>query len=107
MEKKITIEELEKQCLEAEQNFKTLHEQLTKARKDEEETRQAKLKAEKDARYKEVIDAYDKFEKLRSKYIDDYGSFTFKTTSSLPYWWNMFSIYCSKSCSRQLLIFEW
>lgn len=92
MEKKINIEELEKQCLEAEQNFKTLHEQLTKARKDEEETRQAKLKAEKDARYKEVIDAYEKFKELRSKYVDDYDSFTFKTTSNLPYWWNMLSI---------------
>ena len=92
MEKKINIEELEKQCLEAEQNFKTLHEQLTKARKDEEEAKQAKLKAEKDTRYKEVIDAYDKFEKLRNKYVDDYGGFTFKTTSSLPYWWNTFSI---------------
>ena len=83
MEKKLTIEELEKQCLEAEQNFKTLHEQLTKARKDEEETKQAKLKAEKDARYKEVVDAYDKFEKLRSKYVNDYGQFTFETDSGL------------------------
>ena len=92
MEKKINIEELEKQCLEAEQNFKTLHEQLTRARKDEEETRQAKLKAEKDARYKEVIDAYDKFEKLRSKYVDDYGSFTFKRMSSMPDLWKLFSI---------------
>ena len=51
-----------------------------------------KLRAEKDARYKEVIDAYENFEELRSKFVEDYGSFTFKTTSNLPHWWNMFSI---------------
>jgi hypothetical protein len=49
--------------------------------KIEEEARQkAKLAAEKEARYKEVIDAYENFEEFRSKYVDDYGSFTFKTT---------------------------
>ena len=51
-----------------------------------------KLRAEKESRYKEVIDAYENFEELRSKYVEDYGSFTFKTTSNLPHWWNMFSI---------------
>lgn len=92
MEKKINIEELEKQCLEAEKNFKALHNQLTKAKEAEKEAKVAKLKAEKDARYKEVVDAYENFEELRSKYVDDYGSFTFKTTSNLPNWWNMFGI---------------
>ena len=47
--------------------------------KIEEEARQkAKLAAEKEARYKEVIHAYENFEELRGKYVDDYGSFTFK-----------------------------
>lgn len=59
-------------------------------RRDQEE--QEKLIAEKEARYKEVIDAYDNFEELRSKFVEDYGSFTFNTTSNLPHWWNMFSI---------------
>ena len=94
MEKKLNIEELEKACLEAEKNFKTLHDKLTKARKDEEESKLAKLAAEKETRYKEVIDAYDNFEELRSKFVEDYGSFTFgkSSYSNLPNWWNMFSI---------------
>ena len=50
-----------------------------KKRIEEEQAKKAKIKAEKEARYKEVIDAYDNFEELRSKYVDDYGSFTFKT----------------------------
>ena len=92
MENKFNIEELEQQCIEAESTFKALRNKLIKAKKDEEETKRAKLRAEKESRYKEVIDAYDNFEELRTKYVEDYGSFTFKTTSNLPHWWNMFSI---------------
>lgn len=93
MENKINIEELERQCLEAEKNFRILHDQLTKAKKNEEEIKIAKIRAEKETRYKEVIDAYENFEELRSKFVDDYGSFTFgKSYSNLPHWWNMFSI---------------
>lgn len=47
----------------------------------EKKEKQAKLTAEKEARYKEVINAYENFEELRSKYVDDYGSFTFKYKS--------------------------
>lgn len=92
MENKFNIEELEKQCLEAEKNFKTLRDQLTKAKETEKEAKAAKLKAEKDTRYKEVVNAYENFEELRNKYVDDYGSFTFKTTNNLPHWYNMFNI---------------
>jgi molecular chaperone GrpE (heat shock protein) len=93
MEKKLTIEELEKQCREAEKIFKALHDQLKEAKKKEEEERLAKLAAEKDSRYKEVVDAYDNFEELRNKYVDDYGSFTFeKSHNNVPHWLNMFSI---------------
>lgn len=87
--KKLTIEELEEQCLEAERAFKTLHEQLVQAKKEEEETQRAKRQAEKETRYKEVVDAYENFEELRDKYVDDYGSFTFRTgngTSSVWRW---------------------
>lgn len=79
MEKKLTIEELEKQCLEAEKNFKTLHEQLTQAKKEEEEAKKAKLEAERESRYNAVLDAYKRFEKLRTEYVDDYGYFTFES----------------------------
>ena len=92
-DKKFNIEELEKQCLEAEEKFKTLHEQLTKAKEDEAKAQRKKLEAEKDARYKEVIDAYANFEELRSNYVNDYGCFTFKTTNlnqdgSHSWFWN-------------------
>lgn len=75
--KKVNIEELEKQCHEAEKNFKAIQEQLAQARKEEEEAKKAKLAAEKEARYKEVIDAYENYEELRNKYADDYGYFVF------------------------------
>lgn len=79
--KNMETEELIKLCkdIEAELN-----------RREQEE--QDKLIAEKETRYKEVVDAYENFEELRVKYVEDYGSFTFKTTSNLPHWWNMFSI---------------
>ena len=79
--KNMTTEELRKMCQDLEMELE---------RREQEE--KDKLKAEKDARYKEVIDAYENFEELRSTYVEDYGSFTFKTTSNLPNWWNMFSI---------------
>ena len=85
MENKFTIEELEAK-------YKALGEELEARKKAEAEERNAKLRAVKDARYKEVINAYENFEELRSKYVEDYGSFTFKTTGNLPHWWNMFSI---------------
>ena len=49
-----------------------------KIKMEEEAKQKAKLAAEKDARYKEVIDAYENFEELRSKYVNDYGRFTFE-----------------------------
>lgn len=85
MEKKLTIEELEAA-------YKAMGEELEARKRAKAEEREAKLRAEKDARYKEVIDAYENFEELRCKYVEDYGSFTFKTTSDLPHWWSMFSI---------------
>lgn len=71
-----------------EEMLKELKEEL----KRREQERQDMLAAEKEFRYKEVIDAYENFEELRSKFVEDYGSFTFKTTSNLPHWWNMFSV---------------
>lgn len=53
-----------------------------KKKLEEEAAKKAALAAEKDARYKEVIDAYDNFMELKGKYVADYGNFTFKRTSS-------------------------
>ena len=84
MEKKreFTIEELEAEYL-------ALGEELRQRKQAEKEEREAKLKAEKDARYEEVIDAYENFEKLRSKFVDDYGYFTFEG-HSVPRLWDFF-----------------
>lgn len=83
--KEFTIKELEAQ-------YKALGEEIEARREVEKEERNARLRAEKDSRYKEVINAYENFDELRVKFVEDYGSFTFKTTSNLPHWWNMFSI---------------
>ena len=85
--KKTNIEELRKQYLEAEESFRMLQEQLAQAEKEEEEARRAKLRAKKEARYKEVVDAYEKFEELRDKYLEDYGKFTLTTPNSSSTFW--------------------
>ena len=92
MEKKLTIEELEKQYLDAEKNYKQLKEKFDQAKKEEEDAKKAKLEAEKQARYDEIITVYKHFEKLRSEYVDDYGYFTFESKSkngdSHSWFWN-------------------
>ena len=77
--KEFNITELEQQYLEAEKNFKLLREQFELAKKEEEEKKRVKLEAEKETRYKEVIIAYENFDELRNKYIEDYGYITFTT----------------------------
>ena len=74
MDENTTIEELQAQ-------YDALGAELEARKKAAAEERNAKLRAEKDARYKEVIDAYEKFEKLRTAYVDDYGYFTFETNN--------------------------
>lgn len=92
MTKKVKLKELEQQCLEAEKVFKALQEQLEQAKKEEEEAKKAKLEAEKQQRYDEIVEAFKKFEKLRDKYVDDYGYFIFETTNkkdgSYSWFWN-------------------
>ena len=55
-----------------------------KKRIEEEQAKKAKLEAQKQKRYDEVVDAYKTFYKLRSEYIDDYGTFVFKTCEKIP-----------------------
>ena len=90
MEKKLDIKELEKQYLEAEKTFKMLKEQFDEAKKEEEEAKKAKLEAEKQKRYDAILDAYKEFEKLRSEYVDDYGYFTFETSTKVPSLYDFF-----------------
>lgn len=88
--KEFNIEELKKQCLEAEQTFKELREQLLVAEKKEEEDKKAKLEAEKELRHKGVVDAYKRFEKLKTDFIKDYGYFSFKTVEEIPSLYDFF-----------------
>jgi biopolymer transport protein ExbD len=81
MKNEFNIEELEKQCAEAERNFKELQDRLTLAQKEIEENKKAKLAAEKQARYDEIVAVYKHFEQLRSAYVDDYGYFTFESNN--------------------------
>lgn len=83
MEKKLTIEELEAK-------YKALGEELEARKKAEVKKRNAKLRAEKEARYKEVVYAYENFEELRSKFVDDYGYFTFETEAGISDLWDFF-----------------
>ena len=59
-----------------------------KIKREKEEERKAKLRAEKEARYKEVVHAYENFEELRSKFVDDYGYFTFETETEISNFWD-------------------
>ena len=83
MEKKFTIEELEAQYKETEEKQRVLKAQIEQRYKDEERLKQAKLAEEKDARFKEVIEAYKKADKLRDAVVKDYGYFTYETNSDL------------------------
>ena len=88
--KEFNIEDLRNQCLEAEKTFKELDKQLRAAEKAEEEAKKAKLEAEKELRHKAVVDAYKRFEKLKTDFIKDYGYFSFKTVEEIPSLYDFF-----------------
>lgn len=81
MAENFNIEELEKQCLEAEKAYSILCGQLAQAKKREEETRKLKLEEEKQKRYEEVVEAYNNFIDLKAKFVEDYDSFIYKSTN--------------------------
>lgn len=81
-DKKSNIEELEEQYLEAEMNLDAIKEKLDKAKKEEEEARQERLRATKEARKKELDEAFEKWDKLRKEFIRDYGYYSTSTSES-------------------------
>ena len=74
--KEYTIEELEAQYKLAEEKRNCLKQQIEQKKKEEEDLRQAQLALQKDARKKEVDDALEKYKKLLTAYIDDYGIYS-------------------------------
>ena len=89
--KDYTNEELQKAVEEAKKNYEMLNEQLTIAKQEEEDRRKAQLALEKEARTKEVDEAYDNYVSLLNKYVEDYGSYSIVREHSKafdPYkWW--------------------
>ena len=69
-------------------NYDMLEEEARK--KAEAEERKAKLAAEKDARFKEVIEAYKRADALRDAVVEDYGYFTYETEDDIPSIWDLF-----------------
>ena len=61
-----------------------------KIQKEKEEARKAKLAAEKDARFKEVIEAYKHADALRDAVVEDYGYFTYESEEDIPSIWDLF-----------------
>ena len=83
-EKVLTIEELKAQ-------YKALGEKIAQKEKAEAEEREAKLAAEKEARYKEIMAMFDNLEVLIKNWNADYGSFVFHGKSNVsPYLWHLF-----------------
>ena len=86
--KELTLEELKAQ-------YNALGEKIAKQEKMEAEEREAKLKAEKDARKKEIESTEKKLNELISAYIKDYGSYSTSRfydtkTNEIPNIWRMF-----------------
>ena len=65
-------------------------EELEARKKAEAEKRKARLKAEKDARFQEVIEAYRHADALRDAVVEDYGYFTYETEEDIPSIWELF-----------------
>ena len=79
--KEYTIEELEAQYKLAEEKRNALKKQIEQRKKEEEELREAQLALEKDARKKEVDEAIANTKMLIKAYINDYGIYSFTSSS--------------------------
>jgi hypothetical protein len=86
-EKVLTLEELK-------EKYKTLGEEIAQKELAEAKAREAKLAAEKEARYKEIEEAADHLDALIRGWTADYGSFTLRKTYkdrySTPSLWHLF-----------------
>ena len=73
--------ENEKDCLNAEKEYKAKVEAEEKRKKELADSRKARAKEVEDA-YKAVIDAQKHYNELKNKFVEDFGSFhmTFSTT---------------------------
>jgi hypothetical protein len=72
--KDFTVEELKKMHTDLLKETNTIGEMLKQKEKEEEDKKKAQLALEKEARRKEVDEAFEKFNELQKAYIKDYGS---------------------------------
>ena len=79
--KEYTIEELEAQYKIAEEKRNALKQQIEQRKKEEEELRAVQLAKEKDIRKKEIDEAFKTYRALIKAYIDDYGIYSYTTTT--------------------------
>ena len=73
--------ENEKDCLNAEKEYKAKVEEEEKRKKELADSRKIRAKEVEDA-YKAIIDAQKHYNELKNKFVEDFGSFhmTFSTT---------------------------
>ena len=73
--------ENEKDCLNAEKEYKEKVEEEEKRKKELADSRKVRAKEVEDA-YKAIIDAQKHYNELKNKFVEDFGSFhmTFSTT---------------------------
>lgn len=86
--KEYTIEELEVQYKLADEKRNALKQQIEQKKKEEEELRETKLAIEKDARKKEVDEAFEKYKMLLKAYMNDYGVYSYTSDDDI---FDMFS----------------
>ena len=74
--KELTLEELEKQYKEAEENCKAARKAFEEKKKEEDDRKKAILELEKETRKIEIEAAENHLNELISSYIKDYGSYS-------------------------------
>ena len=88
--KEYTIEELEAQYKLADEKANALKEQIEQKKKEEKELREAQLALEKDARKKEVDDAFETYKTLLRVYMRDYGVYSYTYPEDLNFFSSKF-----------------
>lgn len=82
IKREMTLEELKEKYKAMTEEYDTLGQQIKQKEKEAEDKRRAELAIEKEARQKEIEDAYDKYRVLVKRFIKDYGALSFKVPAS-------------------------
>ena len=76
-----TIEELEAQYRLAEEHMSDLGLKIEEKKREERELKNSQLAKEKNARKNEIDEAFNKYKTPIKSYIDDYGVYSYTTTT--------------------------